>query len=85
MKEAGIFKTKKGKTGALRGKTAHGIRKLGATMLADNDADLIAIRDFVGHTSFAEAELYIRERNKRRAAQRAVALMDIAAAVKATA
>lgn len=67
------------------GKSAHGIRKLGATMLADNGADLITIRDFLGHTSFAEAEVYIRNRDKRRASERAVALMDIERAAKATA
>jgi integrase len=67
------------------GKTAHGIRKLGATMLADNGADLITIRDFLGHSSFAEAEVYIRNRDKRRASERAVALMDIERAAKATA
>ena len=83
LRDASIFQTKRGKV--LQAKTAHGIRKLGATMLADNDADLIAIRDFLGHTSFREAEVYISERDKRRAAQRAVALMDIAAAAKATA
>jgi integrase len=66
-------------------KSAHGIRKLGATMLADNGADLITIRDFLGHMSFAEAEIYIRNRDKRRACERAVALMDIAKAAKATA
>jgi len=42
-------------------------------------------RDFLGHTSFAEAEIYIRNRDKRRASERAVALMDIAKAAKATA
>jgi integrase len=64
-------------------KSAHGIRKLGATMLADNGADLITIRDFLGHSSFAEAEIYIRNRDKRRASERAVALMDITKAAKA--
>lgn len=64
-------------------KTAHGIRKLGATMLADNGADLITIRDFLGHSSFQEAEVYIRNRDKRRASERAVALMDIVKAAKA--
>jgi integrase len=65
-------------------KTAHGIRKLGATMLADNGADLITIRDFLGHNSFQEAEVYIRNRDKRRVSQRAVdGLMNIEAAKSA--
>lgn len=54
-------------------------------MLADNGADLITIRDFLGHSSFAEAEVYIRNRAKRRASERAVALMDIEKAARATA
>lgn len=83
MREAGILKTKQGKV--LRGKSAHGIRKLGATMIADAGGDIIVVRDYLGHRSFAEAEVYIRERDKRRASARAVALMDVAAAVKATA
>jgi integrase len=58
-------------------KSAHGIRKLGATMLADNGADLITIRDFLGHASFQEAEIYIRNRDKRRGSMRAIKLMDI--------
>jgi integrase len=66
-------------------KTAHGIRKLGATILADNGADLITIRDFLGHSSFQEAEVYIRNRDKRRASERAIALMDIARAAKSMA
>jgi integrase len=66
-------------------KSAHGIRKLGATLLADNDADLGTIRDFLGHTSFQEAETYIRNRDLRRASVRAVELMDVARAAKATA
>ena len=45
----------------------------------------LEIRDYLGHTSFNEAKVYIAERDRRRAAQRAVAKMDIAAAVKATA
>jgi integrase len=66
-------------------KSAHGIRKLGATMLADNGADLVLVRDFLGHSSFAEAEVYIRNRDKRRASARAIELMDIARAAKSTA
>jgi integrase len=66
-------------------KSAHGIRKLGATMLADNGADLIVIRDYLGHTSFAEAEVYIKNRDKRRASARAMELLDIVRAAKATA
>ena len=52
-------------------------------MLADIDADLITIRDFLGHSSFAEAEIYIRNRDKRRASMRAINLMDIEKAAKA--
>ncbi len=66
-------------------KSAHGIRKLGATMLADNGADLIVVRDYLGHTSFSESEVYIRYRDKRRASARAMELMDIVRAAKATA
>ena len=67
------------------GKSAHSVRKLGATMLADLGADLVIVRDFLGHTSFAEAEIYIRNRDKRRVSARAVELMDIVRAAKATA
>ena len=54
-------------------------------MLADNGADLITIRDFLGHTSFQEAEIYIRNRDKRRASERAIELMDIERAAKTVA
>ena len=84
MRLAGIHKTKKVR-GKCTGKTAHGIRKLGATLLADAGADVLTIRDYLGHTSFAEAMVYIRERDKRLAARRAVALMDVVAVAKATA
>jgi integrase len=60
-------------------KTAHGIRKLGATMLADNGADLITIRDFLGHSSFAEAQTYIAARDKRRVSERAIELIRVPA------
>jgi integrase len=64
-------------------KSVHGVRKLGAVMLADNDADLGTIRDFLGHTSFQEAETYIRNRDKRRASLRAVELLDVERARRA--
>ena len=66
-------------------KSAHSVRKLGATMLADLGADLITIRDYLGHTSFQEAEIYIKNRDRRRASARAIELMDIVRAAKATA
>jgi len=66
-------------------KSAHGIRKLGATMLADNGGDFVLVRDFLGHTSFQEAEIHIRNRDERSASARAIELMDIARAAKSTA
>lgn len=66
-------------------RSAHSLRKLGAVTLADAGADLLVIRDYLGHTSFSEAEVYIRNRDKRRASARAIELMDIVRAAKSTA
>lgn len=66
-------------------KSAHSARKLGAVVIADAGGDIVLVRDYLGHASFAEAEIYIRNRDRRRASQRAIELMDIVRAAKGVA
>jgi integrase len=84
LREAGVLKTRK-TGGKASGKTAHGLRKFGATLIADAGGDVLLIKDFLGHSGLAESMIYVAERDRRLAARRAVALMDVEAAAKATA
>jgi integrase len=55
--------------GVALGYSAHGLRKAGATRLADNGATASELCSWGGWRTLAEAEKYVREANRRRLAR----------------
>ena len=64
-------------------KSGYGLRNLAPSRSPTTTPTSSRSENFLGHATFAEAEVYIRNRDKRRASQRAIALMDIEKAAKA--
>ena len=55
--------------------SSHGLRKACARRLADAGADVLVIASITGHADLRELQVYIRNRDQRLAAERAVAAM----------
>ena len=51
--------------------TAHGLRKAGATLAAENGANALDLSAMYGWNDARQAEVYIRKANRRRMAERA--------------
>lgn len=60
----------------LRGRSAHGLRKAGATRAAENGATVTELEAIFGWTGGGMASLYTRSADRKRAAARAMGLMD---------
>lgn len=57
--------------------SAHGLRKAGATVAADNGATAHQLMAIYGWSNIKEAETYTREADRRRLAKEAIRLIDI--------
>ena len=68
----------------LEGCSAHGLRKAGATIAAENGATEQQLMAIYGWTSGKEAVRYTRQANKRRIASDAVCLIDTAGCVSSS-
>jgi integrase len=58
------------------GKSAHGLRKAGATRAADNGATVYELEAIFGWQGGSMAALYTQAANRKRASQRAMAMME---------
>lgn len=58
------------------GKSAHGVRKVGATRAADNGATVTELEAIFGWSGGGMASLYTRAADRKRAALRAMSLME---------
>ena len=71
---SGFMRTACNKAG-LREASSHGLRKACARRLADAGCDVIQISSVTGHRDLRELQVYVADRDQRRAAERAIAAM----------
>ena len=70
-----LFREACNKAGVL-GKSAHGVRKVGATRAADNGATVTELEAIFGWSGGGMASLYTRAADRKRASLRAMSLME---------